>query len=384
MHISSRPISPTSLPYVIAELGVNHDGSPQRALQLTELACRAGADAVKFQLFEADRLMSKAAKLAAYQKAAGDRDPIEMLRRLELTIDQLAPCVALAHSLGKHAIVSVFSVELVSIAEQLPWDAYKAASPDIINKPLLDALAATGKPLIISTGAATLQEVGRACTWLRTIRDRLAVLQCVSSYPTPIEQAELGGIGALADIFDGVVGYSDHTSLETTGAPAVAAGAMMLEKHVTYDKTAQGPDHSASLEPEQFRRYRAYARIAKRYEQDPRTKPYLDSFANLDQEVQAHEVVQQLRTRWQAVPKAKQVLPIEEDVRNVSRQSLVTTRALPAGHTITCADLTIKRPGTGIPPYEITGLINQRLTCELSADSLIQYSHIATAPATSL
>ncbi len=368
MHISSRPISATTMPYVIAELGVNHDGSPQRALQLTELACRAGADAIKFQLFEADRLMSKAAKLAAYQKAAGERDPIEMLRRLELTIDQLAPCVALAHSLGKHAILSVFSLELVPVAEQLPWNAYKTASPDIINKPLLDALAATGKPLIVSTGAATLQEVGRACSWLRDIRDRLAVLQCVSSYPAPIENAELGGIGALADIFDGAIGYSDHTSLETTGAPAVAAGAMILEKHFTYDRTAQGPDHGASLEPEQFRRYRAYARIAKRYEQDPRTKPYLDSFANLDQEIQAHEVVQQLRARWQAIPKVKQVLPIEEDVRHVSRQSLVTTRALPAGHIITRADLTIKRPGTGVAPFELDAMLGAQLLEPLDAD----------------
>ncbi|MFO0856693.1 MAG: N-acetylneuraminate synthase family protein [Phycisphaerales bacterium] len=378
MQISSRPISPTTMPYVIAELGVNHDGSPDRALQLTELACRAGADAVKFQLFEADRLMSKAAKLAAYQKAAGERDPIEMLRRLELTIDQLAPCVDLAHSLGKHAIVSVFSVELVSVAEQLPWDAYKTASPDIINKPLLDALAATGKPLIVSTGAATLQEVGRACNWLRDIRDQLAVLQCVSSYPTPIENAELGGIGALADIFDGVVGYSDHTPLETTGAPAVAAGAMMLEKHVTYDKNAQGPDHSASLEPEQFRRYRAYARIAKRYEQDPRTKPYLDSFVSLDQEVQAHDVVQQLRARWQAIPKTKQVLPIEEDVRHVSRQSLVTTRSLPAGHTITRADLTIKRPGTGLPPFLLDSVAGLQIVSEIPADNVLTQEHFVT------
>ena len=133
---------------------------------------------------------------------------------------------------------------------------------------------------------------------------------------------------------------------------------------------SNGGDKSGqNLEPEQFRRYRAYARIAKRYEQDPRTKPYLDSFVSLDQEVQAHDVVQQLRARWQAIPKVKQVLPIEEDVRTVSRQSLVTTRALPAGHTITRADLTIKRPGTGIAPFELDNVLGARLTEPIEADT---------------
>ncbi len=381
MQIGSRPVNASTPPYVIAEIGVNHDGSPQRALQLTELACRsgsggAGADGVKFQLFEADRLMSKDAKLAAYQKAAGERDPNEMLRRLELSIESIAPCVQRAHDLGKHAIVSVFSVELVEIAEQLPWDAYKAASPDIINKPLLEAMAATGKPLILSAGASTLQEVGRACTWLRGIRERLAVLQCVSSYPTPSEMAELGGIEAIADIFDGVVGYSDHTASERTGALAVAAGAGILEKHMTYDKNATGPDHGASLEPEEFRQYRAYARIAKRYEQDPRAKPYLDSFLTIEQEVAAYELVARMRERQEQQPKVKRVLSIEEDVRSVSRQSVVTRRGLPAGYVLTRNDLTIKRPGTGIAPFEMEMVVGRSLVRGVEGDSVLVWGDV--------
>jgi sialic acid synthase SpsE len=347
---------------------------------LTELACRAGADAVKFQLFEADRLMSRDAKLAAYQKAAGERDPIEMLRRLELSIESLGPCVKRSHELGKHAIVSVFSVELVEVAEQLPWDAYKAASPDIVNRPLLEALARAGekdgKPLILSAGAATLQEVGRACTWLRGMRDRLAVLQCVSCYPTPIEQAELGGIAAIADIFDGVVGYSDHTDSERTGALAVAAGAAILEKHMTYDRGAKGPDHAASLEPEDFRKYRAYARIAKRYEQDPRAKPYIDSFISIEQEVAAYELVARIRERQEQQPKVKRVLPIEEDVRTVSRQSVVTRRAMRAGEVLTRADLTIKRPGTGIPAFEIDGVAGRALTRDMEVDAVLAWQDV--------
>jgi sialic acid synthase SpsE len=386
MQIGSRPITGSTPPYVIAEIGVNHDGSPQRALQLTELALRgsdggAGAEAVKFQLFEADRLMSRDAKLAAYQKAAGERDPLEMLRRLELSIESLAPCVQRAHELGKHAIVSVFSVEMVEIAEQLPWDAYKAASPDIVNRPLLEAMAKAGekdgKPLILSAGAATLLEVGRACTWLRGARDRLAVLQCVSSYPTPMEQAELGGIAAIADIFDGIVGYSDHTDSERTGAMAVAAGAAILEKHMTYDRGAKGPDHAASLEPEDFRKYRAYARIAKRYEQDPRAKPYIDSFLSMEQEVAAYELVARMRERQEQQPKVKRVLPIEEDVRRVSRQSVVTRRAMPAGHVLTRSDLTIKRPGTGIPAFEMESVVGRTLARDVEGDGVVVWEDLA-------
>jgi sialic acid synthase SpsE len=269
---------------------------------------------------------------------------------------------------------------MVEIAEQLPWDAYKAASPDIVNRPLLEAMARAGskgsRPLIISAGAATLQEVGRACTWLRDIRERLGVLQCVSCYPTPMDQAELGGIAAIADIFDGVVGYSDHTDSERTGALAVAAGAAILEKHVTYDRAAQGPDHAASLEPEDFRKYRAYARIAKRYEQDPRAKPYLDSFMSIEQEVAAYELVARMRERQEQQPKVKRVLPIEEDVRTVSRQSVVARRGLPRGHVLSRGDLTIKRPGTGIPAFELESAIGCTLTRAVEADCVVAWSDV--------
>jgi N,N'-diacetyllegionaminate synthase len=372
MLIAGRPIPstqhPSATPYVIAELGVNHDGDVEKCLRLTREAAQAGAHAIKLQLFEADRLMSKAAKLAAYQQAAGERDPIEMLRRLELSIDQMAPVVELAHRLHLHAIVSVFSVELVEVAQQLPWDAYKAASPDIINKPLLRAMAETGKPLIISAGASTLQEVGRALTWLRDIKDRLAVLQCVSSYPTPFEMAELPGIAAIADIFDGVVGYSDHTDSLKTGALAVIAGAAILEKHFTYDRMAVGPDHSASLMADEFDKYRKYALLAKRYQEDPAARQYLDTFLDLEQEQRAYAMVRRVREEVNSIEKLKRVLPIEQDVRTVSRQSLTTTRALPAGHVLTREDITIKRPGTGLPPFELEHVLGKRLARGVEAD----------------
>jgi N,N'-diacetyllegionaminate synthase len=342
MRIGTRDIGPAFPPYIIAELGVNHDGDPARALELVRLAAEAGADAIKLQLFEADRLMSKAAKLAAYQKAAGETDPVEMLRRLELSIEDMKPCVDLAHQLGIHAIVSVFSMELVEVAERLPWDAYKTASPDIINRPLLDALAKTGKPLIVSTGASTLDEVKRMVEWLRPIHERLAVLQCVSSYPTPTLGVEFDGIGAIRECFGGAVGYSDHSDNFVSGGLAVACGACILEKHFTDNAKSAGPDHAASLEPTQFRWYVGTA--VHMYETTPAAQ------------------------RRSANPPDKRVLPIEQDVRTVSRQSLTTTRDLPLGHVLCRADLTIKRPGLGIPPYELDATIGKRLTRAVEAD----------------
>ncbi|MGP1273202.1 MAG: N-acetylneuraminate synthase family protein [Phycisphaerales bacterium] len=334
MKIAGREIGPGHAPYVIAEIGVNHDGDPDRAVMLTERAAEAGADAVKLQLFETDRLMSKAARLAAYQKSAGETDPFAMLRRLELTIDEMEPTVRRAHALGIHAIVTVFSVELVEVAERLPWDAYKSASPDIINRPLLEAMAGTGRPLIVSTGASTLDEVTRAAGWLDGLRDRLVMLQCVSSYPA--SEAALGGIRAIAEATGLVVGYSDHTPGDATGADAVRAGACMLEKHVTHDRSAPGPDHAASLEPEVFARYAAMA----------------------------HEQ----RVGVPSTGGEKAVLGVERDVRSVSRQSLVAARDLAEGGTIRRTDLTIKRPGTGLEPWRIDAVVGRRLARAVEAD----------------
>lgn len=382
MRIGNRDIGPEHPPYIIAELGVNHDGDPARALELVRLAAGAGADAIKLQLFKADLLMSKAAKLAAYQKAAGETDPVEMLRRLELSIEDMRPCVDLAHELGIHAIVSVFSVELVEVAERLAWDAYKTASPDIINKPLLDALAKTGKPLIVSTGASTIEEVQRMVEWLGPVHERLAVLQCVSSYPTPETMKEIGGIRAIADVFNGPVGYSDHTVGNGTGAQAVAWGATILEKHFTYDRRAAGPDHAASLTGLMFTNYaRAARRAAGTWDRQEelwkgdgvrhawKERDADSEDLSIDEDPHADFAWRaKLISRWFAKHTEKRVLPIEQDVRTVSRQSLTTTRDLPVGHVMTRADLTIKRPGTGIPPFELDATIGKRLTRAIEAD----------------
>lgn len=336
MRIGQREIGAGRPPYVIAELGVNHDGRPDKAIALVEAAAGAGADAVKLQLFRAEMLMSRAARLAEYQRAAGEHDPIEMLRRLELNAESMKAAAGRARELAMHAIVTVFSVPLVEAAEKIGFDAYKTASPDIVHRPLLARLAATGKPMIVSTGAATLGEVERAAAWLEDVED-LAFLQCVSAYPTPEDRAALGGIVCLAGELDRPVGYSDHTTRAETGGLAAAAGACLLEKHLTLDRAAPGPDHAASLEPADFARYVELARLAQRM----------------------------------LGPSVKEAQEIERDVRTVSRQSMVAARAVKKGEVIRAEDLAFKRPGGGLEPWRAGWAVGKRAARDLEMDEQV-------------
>ena len=252
----------TADPFVIAEIGVNHDGDPARAEAMVDAAAEADADAVKFQWFEPRRLLSRSAGLAAYQAAAGEHDPITMLDRLRLDADGLERARLRAVHHGLRSVVTVFSPELVEEADRLAWDLYKTASPDVVNRPLLEAVASTGRPMIISTGGATMAEVRLALEWIPERRPTL--LHCVSSYPTPLESSALGGIRALDRAFGVTVGYSDHTVSVHAGGLAVAAGARVLEKHLTWNRDADGPDHSASLGPEAFGEYVRFARQSAR------------------------------------------------------------------------------------------------------------------------
>lgn len=336
MRIGSRQIGWDSEPYIIAEIGVNHDGDVARALDMIDAASAASADAIKIQYFEAARLLSRAAQLATYQQDAGEANPFEMLRRLELPIDAMARMIDRAHARKVHAIVTLFSVEHVSECGSLPWDAIKIASPDVVNTPLLDETAELGRAMIVSTGAAERREVTAT---LRRYGD--AALHCVSAYPTPDEKAQLAGIAALRRLVELIgrpvveVGYSDHTTSVETGALAVAAGAVILEKHLTHDRAAAGPDHAASLDPSQFSDFALRARHAWRM-RGPR------------------EVI---------------VQAIERDVRMNSRQSLVALRTIESGQAISRSDLTIKRPGTGIAPARLESIVGRTVRRRIEADT---------------
>ena len=346
MRIGDRQINPGAKPYVIAELGVNHDGSLTRALQLVEAAHQAAADAVKLQWFRTGSLLSSVARLAQYQQQAGADDPFVMLQALELEPKEMETMVETAHDLGLHAIVTVFSLELVEDADRLPWDAYKVASPDVINRPLIERLMGTGKPLLVSTGASQAAEVEAATQWLGSHPHVL--MQCVSAYPTPDDCAALAGRAAMCNMNPNALGYSDHTTAIDTGALAVASGACLLEKHLTHDPHAPGPDHASSLDPDRFRQYAELARRAWTMMGDP----------------------------------AKRVLPIERDVRDASRQSIVSKRRLDAGHILTRDDLTIKRPGTGIEPWRLDQTIGRPLARAVEADTPLAEQDLEAAGST--
>lgn len=369
---------------MIAEIGVNHDGEVARALELTRAAAEAGADAVKLQYFETDRLLSKAAKLATYQKAAGETDPVAMLRRLELSLDEMANVVDLAHELGIHAIVTVFSVELVKPASELAWDAYKSASPDSVNDPLIEALATAGKPLIMSTGASTIDELEQRLFGLLIGQlPNFIPLHCVSSYPTRPEDANIGGMYEFLERYQfltspkgvpSACGYSDHTAEIDTGALAVRLGASMLEKHFTYDQGAQGPDHAASLTVPQFAEY---VRLAK----DAEAPEVYDHLVTMGRwwwkstrterrfRLSREQALAIAETDVRYGPLKKTVLDCERNVREVARQSLATTRDIGPGETLTRNHLTIKRPGTGLEPFRLDEVIGKRLARSVEADT---------------
>ncbi|MEM6458976.1 MAG: N-acetylneuraminate synthase family protein [Planctomycetota bacterium] len=317
---------------VIAEVGVNHDGDPRKAARLIHAAADAGADAVKFQLFRPDRLLSAEARLAAYQDGRAE-DAATLLEHLTLTADELRGLRDTADAAGLAFLVTPFSPADVDDLAAVGVDAVKIASPDAVNPPLLDAAAALGRPVLVSTGTCDLDELDHAADVARATGG--ALLHCVSAYPTPEDDAALGGIAALRDRFPGVpVGYSDHTAALDTGALAVAAGACVLEKHLTHDRAAAGPDHAASVEPGGLAAYTAAAR----------------------------------RAAAMLGPIVKACSDAERDVRGVSRQSVCLVANRPAGHRLTPHDLTVKRPGTGVPARQRDACVGRRLARDVAGN----------------
>ncbi len=341
VRLGTRTISRGCDPFIIAEIGVNHDGSAARAGALVHAAKAAGADAAKFQMFDAEMLMSRDAVLAAYQREQGARDPRDLLRSVQLSPAELGALADLCIALDIVPMVTVFSLPLFEQARTQRWSAFKTASPDIVNRPLLHAVSSLGRPLVVSTGAADRDEVAQAARWLAALPD-LAFLQCTSSYPTPDACAAIGGMQEIAAITGRAVGYSDHTAAVDTGALAVAAGACILEKHLTYDRAASGPDHSASLDPQQFAEYVRLSRRAAMMVGSP----------------------------------TKAVQSVELDVRRVSRQSLVAARDIAAGAFITPNDLTVKRPGTGLCASRFDEVVGLRAARAIEADRVLHEADV--------
>ena len=253
--------------------------------------------------------------------------------------------VAEARRRGLVPLATPFSPADVAAVGHLGLPAVKVASPDLVNRPLLACCAQLGVPVLASTGAATLDEVARSAGWLRKWRTPFALLHCVSSYPAAAADAHLGWIAELAAKFAVPVGYSDHTDDLLAGALAVAGGATVVEKHLTHDRSADGPDHAASFDPPQFARYVALIRRAETLRGQP----------------------------------GKRVLTAEADVRLASRQSLVAARDLAAGELVGDNDVTVQRPGTGIPAADVGRAVGRRTAGVIRAGTLLSWDMLKAA-----
>ena len=332
--------------FVIAEAGVNHNGSLDLALQLVDAAKASGADAVKFQTFRADLLATRSAHKAAYQErtTANSESQFQMLQRLEL--DEAAHRCLIEHcrEVGIQFLSSPFDAQSADLLDAMDLPLYKIPSGEITNLPFLEHLAGKGRPLILSTGMSTLGEVEEAVELLKTAgATELTLLHCVTEYPAPYADVNLRAMLTLKMAFGLPVGYSDHTPGIEIAIAAVALGAEVIEKHFTLDRSLPGPDHAASLEP-----------------------------GELQQMVTAIRHVEAALGNGIKAPAACELPNI-----SVARKSLVALRPLPAGHRLTAGDLDIKRPGNGLAPKMIPALIGRTLRAGLDKDEVITWDHLA-------
>lgn len=342
-------ILPAGSVYIIAEAGINHDGKPEKARQLVEIAADSGADAVKFQLFDLDEIVSEQTPLAEYQKRSGEDNQYQMLKRLALPLKEYSDLKKYAEELGLDFIVTPFDDGSARFLADLGVKAIKVPSGEITNLPFLRQVAALNIFTIISTGMSNLDEVKEAVVPFREAKTPYALLHCVSSYPAPVNQINLRAMKTLEEAFNVPVGYSDHTEGIGVSVTAAALGARIIEKHFTVSKKDPGPDHAASLEPDELKEM---VRIIK----------------NSDALRNAGIVQEALGTGEKACQ------PCEINTRDVARRSLVLTRDAKAGEKITDEMILIKRPGTGIAPKELDNILGKTLSRELTAGAILTWA----------
>jgi N-acetylneuraminate synthase len=352
--------------FVIAEAGVNHNGALSMALRLIDAAADAGADVVKFQTFRADRLATASATKAGYQVAntGSDGSQLEMLRALELAPGDHDALVERCGARGIGFMSTAFDAESLAFLATLPMSAVKIPSGDLTCAPLLLQAARLRRRLIVSTGMATLAEIEAALGVIawgltrddtprtsaeieahhagpdaeRALHDHVTLLHCVTQYPAPARIVNLRAMETMASAFGLPVGYSDHTLGIDVALAAVARGATMIEKHFTLDRTLPGPDHAASIEPDELKRMVDGIRTIEAALGSSRKVPAADEMAN----------------------------------RAVARRSVVAARPLAAGEPMALDALTCKRPGTGISPMRIWDLVGRPARRDYAADEEIE------------
>jgi len=321
---------------IIAEAGVNHNGNINLAKKLIDAAASAGADYVKFQTFKAENLVQKDAKKAAYQleNTKNNDSQFEMLKALELSYDSHFELIEYCKTKQIKFLSTAFDLESVEFLKD-KIDFYKIPSGEITNLPYLEKVAQLGLAIIMSTGMANLQEVKDAFNVLVTNgvqKDDITILHCNTEYPTPMHDVNLLAMNQIAKEIGVKIGYSDHTLGIEVPIAAVALGACVIEKHFTLDRNLPGPDHAASLEPEEL-------------------KAMISAIRNIEKAIAGNGIKE----------------PSESEQKNiaVARKSIHLAKNLTAGHFLTKEDLVILRPGDGISPMEINSILGKKLNKDL-------------------
>jgi N-acetylneuraminate synthase len=344
--IGPRLIGPGHPCFLIAEAGVNHNGDIRLAERLVEVSAKAGADAVKFQSFHAERLVTALAPTARYQREStgGEMSQLAMLRRLELSVEAQRQLQSSCAARGLLFLSTPFDELSAVELKDLGVPAFKISSGDLTNLPFLAYVARMGRPLIVSTGMATLDEVAAAVQTVEQAGNRdLILLHCVSSYPTDPADANLRAMQTMRETFLYPVGFSDHTRGIDIALAAAALGASVIEKHVTLDRSLPGPDHRASLEPEEWAR-----------------------------------LVEGVRTVERALGHGKKIpAPAEAEIAAVARKSVVAAVDIEAGTMLMEDMLAIRRPGTGLPPDKRPALIGRRVVTLIKAGTPMTWDLLA-------
>ncbi len=333
--------------FVIAEVGVNHNGSVELACELADSAKEAGADAVKYQTFLPEQIVTKAAAAARYQtENTAEENQYELLRQLALPLEAFKKIKAHCDKIGIEFLSTPF--DSLSLKEIVPLvKAIKISSGDATNIPFLREAARTGRPIILSTGMCTMEEIQEAVAMVRDYQKEgvtqhsalppLTVLHCTTDYPCPYEDVHLNAMQSIASVLRCPVGYSDHTAGIEISIAAAALGATVIEKHITKDRCLEGPDHQASIEPSELK-----------------------------------TMIQAIRHVEAALGKTqKAISPRETEHRKVARKSIVAGRPITKGEPFSEQNLNLKRPGTGIAPRHWDTLIGKKAGQNYQEDDLI-------------
>jgi N,N'-diacetyllegionaminate synthase len=332
---------------IIAEAGVNHNGSTGLAKKLIDVAALAGVDYVKFQTFKSENLVTKSAKKADYQQknTKSDCSQYEMLKKLELSAEQHLELIQYCNICGVKFLSTAFDMDSVEFLSALRLGLWKIPSGEITNYPYLKRIAQENQPVILSTGMSTIQDIQAAVEVLVKYgveKSQITVLHCNTQYPTPMQDVNLLAMNTIAKEISVKIGYSDHTSGIEIPVAAVALGATVIEKHFTLDRNMEGPDHKASLEPDEL-------------------KAMVTAIRNVEKALGSSE---------------KTVSASESENINIARKSIVASKCIAKGETFTEENLTVKRPGNGISPMKWDNVIGEKAMKEFEEDELIDFNYL--------